>query len=65
MSWMTPDYMFRTYDEITPAFLASLGVRAILADIDNTLAPYEQAEPDEQQIPSLESSESSVSPFTP
>ena len=48
MSWMTPDYMFRTYDEITPAFLATLGVRAILADIDNTLAPYERAEPDER-----------------
>lgn len=43
---MMPDYMFRAFDEITPAFLASLGVKAILADIDNTLAPYEQAEPD-------------------
>ena len=45
---MMPDYMFRTFDEITPAFLASLGVKAILADIDNTLAPYEQPEPDER-----------------
>lgn len=45
---MMPDYMFRAFDEITPAFLASLGVKAILADIDNTLAPYEQAEPDER-----------------
>ena len=45
---MMPDYMFRTFDEITPAFLTSLGVKAILADIDNTLAPYEQAEPDER-----------------
>ncbi len=43
-----PDYMFRTFDEITPAFLSELGVRAILADIDNTLAPYEQPEPDER-----------------
>ena len=43
---MMPDYMFRAFDEITPAFLASLGVKAILADIDNTLAPYEQPEPD-------------------
>ena len=43
---MMPDYMFRTFDEITPAFLTSLGVKAILADIDNTLAPYEQPEPD-------------------
>ena len=45
---MKPDYMFRTFDEITPDFLLSLGVRAVLADIDNTLAPYEQPEPDER-----------------
>ena len=45
---MMPDYMFRAFDEITPEFLASLGVKAILADIDNTLAPYEQPEPDER-----------------
>ncbi len=46
--FMRPDYMFRTYDEITPAFLQEIGVRAVLADIDNTLAPYEQPEPDEK-----------------
>ena len=45
---MMPDYMFRTFDEITPEFLTGLGVRAILADIDNTLAPYEQPEPDQR-----------------
>ena len=45
---MMPDYMFRTFNEITPEFLAGLGVKAILADIDNTLAPYEQPEPDER-----------------
>ena len=45
---LRPDYMFRAFDEITPAFLASLGAKAILADIDNTLAPYEQPEPDER-----------------
>lgn len=43
---LMPDYMFRTFDEITPQFLLGLGVRAVLADIDNTLAPYEQPEPD-------------------
>lgn len=46
-SMMTPDYMFRTYREITPEFLQGLGVKAVLSDVDNTLAPYEQAEPDE------------------
>ncbi len=45
---LMPDYMFRAFDEITPAFLRRLGVNAILADIDNTLAPYEQPEPDER-----------------
>ena len=45
---LMPDYMFPTFDAITPAFLSELGVRVVLADIDNTLAPYEQAEPDER-----------------
>ena len=48
--FMTPDYMFRTFDEITPDFLRGLGICAILSDIDNTLAPYEQEEPDERII---------------
>ena len=45
---LTPDYMFGHYYEITPSFLASIGVRALLCDIDNTLAPYEQPTPDER-----------------
>ena len=45
---LTPNYMFGHYYEITPAFLTSIGVRALLIDIDNTLAPYEQALPDER-----------------
>ena len=47
---LTPDYMFGHYWEVTPAFLSSIGVRAILSDIDNTLAPYEQDEPDERIV---------------
>lgn len=45
---MMPDYMFPAFDHVTPDFLRSMGVTAVLADIDNTLAPYEQAEPDER-----------------
>jgi len=45
---LTPDYMFDKFDDITPKFLTSLGINALLIDIDNTLAPYEQAEPDER-----------------
>lgn len=44
---MTPDYMFGSYREITPEFLRERGIRYLLVDIDNTLAPYEQAEPDD------------------
>ena len=47
---LTPEYMFNTYDEVTPEFLLSHGIRALLIDIDNTLAPYEQPEPDERII---------------
>ncbi len=45
---LTPTHMFARYDEITPAFLRSIGIRALLCDIDNTLAPYEQTEPDDR-----------------
>ena len=40
--------MFATFDEVTPAFLQSIGVRALLIDIDNTLAPCEEPDPDER-----------------
>ena len=46
--YLTPDYMFGSYREITPEFLLGKGIRALLIDIDNTLAPYEQAEPDDR-----------------
>ena len=47
---LTPEYMFDTFEEVTPEFLNSLGIKALLIDIDNTLAPYEQPEPDERII---------------
>ncbi len=47
-SRLIPDYMFSRYDEVTPEFLRSIGVRVLLADIDNTLAPYEQPDPDDR-----------------
>ena len=45
---LTPEYMFEHFYEITPEFLEEIGVRALLIDIDNTLAPYEQDVPDER-----------------
>lgn len=44
---LTPTYMFSSYREVTPDFLREHGIRGLLLDIDNTLAPYEQPEPDE------------------
>ena len=49
-SWFLPDYIFAKFDDITVDFLASRGIKALLIDIDNTLAPYEVAEPDERII---------------
>jgi len=45
---LTPEYMFEHYYDVTPEFLNEIGIRALLIDIDNTLAPYEQPEPDER-----------------
>ena len=45
---VTPDYMFASYREVTPTFLQSIGVSALLIDIDNTLAPYEEPDPSEE-----------------
>lgn len=47
---LTPDYVFQKFTDITPEFLISLGIKALLIDVDNTLAPYEQELPDEKTI---------------
>ena len=47
---LTPDAMFEKFDDITPEFLQSRNISALLIDIDNTLAPYEQPLPDERII---------------
>ena len=45
---LTPDYYFEHFYDITPEFLSSKGISALLIDIDNTVAPYEVSEPDER-----------------
>ncbi|MBQ7377648.1 MAG: YqeG family HAD IIIA-type phosphatase [Clostridia bacterium] len=47
--WM-PDRLFPTYDAITVDFLKEEGIEALILDIDNTIAPYEVAEPDERAL---------------
>ena len=46
----TPDYVFPTFSDITPEFLISHNIKALVIDVDNTLAPYEQDEPDERIV---------------
>ena len=45
---LLPDYDFDTYLGFTPAFLKGLGIDYLLCDIDNTLVPYEIAEPTDE-----------------
>ena len=42
---LLPDAYFAQFTHITPEYLAARGIRALLIDIDNTLAPYEQPDP--------------------
>ena len=45
-----PDYTLSAFDELTPGFISSLGARAVICDIDNTLAPYEELDASEKVI---------------
>ena len=37
---LTPDHMFKSVTDITPALLMQDGISLLLLDLDNTLAPY-------------------------
>ena len=50
-----PDYVFARFSDITPEFLQNLGISALLCDIDNTLAPYEEDVPNDRVVAWLES----------
>jgi len=47
MPFLAPDYYFETYAGASVSFLKENGIRALVLDIDNTLEPYENAEPSE------------------
>lgn len=47
---LVPDYVFTDYTDITPELLRSLGVTLLLSDLDYTLAPKAQREPDEKLL---------------
>lgn len=44
---LVPDWLFRTYDEITPEYLRGMGVKLLLCDLDYTLAPKSVSRPDD------------------
>ena len=47
MPFLQPNYTFLCYRDLTPEFLHANGIKVLLLDIDNTLAPYEQLDPDD------------------
>ena len=52
-----PNFYFEKYSDITPDFLKQNGIKTLLLDVDNTLAPYEQAEPSAENLAWLDSLE--------
>ena len=42
---LMPDYVFDSFRDVTPELLSSLGAKAVISDVDNTLAPYEDLDP--------------------
>lgn len=43
---LTPDYLFDSYQDITPEFLLKQGITLLLSDLDYTLAPKAVRRPD-------------------
>lgn len=50
MSLFAPDATFACYRDVTAEWLRAAGVCVLLLDIDNTLAPYEQPDPDSEIV---------------
>ena len=48
MPIIIPDRIFDSYRSLTPEYLISVGIRALILDIDNTLIPYEEDVPTEE-----------------
>lgn len=47
---LMPDEMYDSFCEITPEHLASLGIKYIFSDIDNTLATYDDPTPPDKVL---------------
>ncbi len=44
-NWLIPDLVTPTYRDVTPELVKSMGRKALLCDIDNTLATYDDPTP--------------------
>ena len=47
---LMPDFFFDTFEGVTVDFLRREGIRFLLVDIDNTLAPYEEPLPNARVV---------------
>ncbi len=45
-----PEFYFESFEDATPEFLLSIGVRGIVLDVDNTLEPYENPLPSDNVV---------------
>ena len=52
---LVPEYRFDSFDMATAEFLQSIGVKALLLDVDNTLEPYEHPMPSDKVLSWLKS----------
>lgn len=55
LNYLSPDFYFSKFSDITPEFLKKNNIKTMLIDVDNTLAPYGQAQPDEKILSWLDS----------
>ena len=49
-SYLVPDRVLASFRDVTPEMIRALGARAVLTDIDNTLATYDDADPPEEVV---------------
>ena len=47
LDFLLPDYYSEKFNDVTTEFLLENNIKALLLDVDNTLAPYELSEPDD------------------
>ena len=48
LDYLSPDFYFSRYSDIQPEFLKQHNIKTLMIDIDNTIAPYEQSDPDDE-----------------